>query len=94
MPESRKFSQRVSNSDNAFLYKGREDPISTNSGTSSARQRNDIQMAFRWWPNIECWFGSFVKPYIFCDFSGGESIPPAIPTLDPRMDAYCDCVIF
>ena len=39
--------QRESNSDNAF-YEGREDPNSTKRVPSSARQRNAIQMAFRW----------------------------------------------
>ena len=32
-----------------FFYEGREDPDSTKSGPSSARQPNAIYMAFRWW---------------------------------------------
>ena len=30
------------------FYEGREDPNTTKSGPSSARQRNAIEMAFRW----------------------------------------------
>ena len=43
---------------------------------------NGISLVSRWWPNIECWLGSFVifqgigtsfakKPYIFVIFQGG-----------------------
>ena len=42
---SRKFCQR---GPNIFFDKGKEDPNSTKSGPSSARQRNAILMAFRW----------------------------------------------
>ena len=47
--ESRKFCQRWSNFDNAFIsvYEGREDPYAEISGTSSTRQQNAIQMVFR-----------------------------------------------
>ena len=52
MRGSRKFCQRVSNSANVcFLFlvdDGSEDPNNTKSGPSSARQRNVIEMAFRW----------------------------------------------
>ena len=54
MRGSRKFCQRGSNFDNVFLFflhvidEGREDPITTISGLSSARQRNAIKMAFHW----------------------------------------------
>ena len=52
MRGSRKFCQRGSNSANVcFLFlvdDGREDPNNTKSGPSSARQRNVIEMAFRW----------------------------------------------
>ena len=61
-------------------------PNSTKSGQSSARQWNGVSVAGRWWPNIECWFGSFVifqgirtniakKPYIFVIFQGGGTDP-------------------
>ena len=54
MRGSRKLCRRGSNFDNVFLFlcvfflveKGREDPITTISGLSSARQRNAINMAF------------------------------------------------
>ena len=49
MRGSRKFCQRGSNYDKFFLVnEGREDPNTTNSGPSSARQQNAIKMAFRW----------------------------------------------
>ena len=42
---------------NLFLvYEVRNNPNTTISGPSSARQRN----AFKWWPKIKCWLGSFV----------------------------------
>ena len=34
-----------------LLDEGKEDPSSTKSGPSSARQRNAIKMAFRWQPD-------------------------------------------
>ena len=41
----------------------REDRNASKSGPSSARQRNAIEMVFRWradeWPTIKCWLGSF-----------------------------------
>ena len=55
-----------------FFYKGKDDPNSANSVPPSVRQRNAIigppakrhlngvSLAGRWWPNIECWLGSFV----------------------------------
>ena len=48
MRGSRKFCQSGFNSDNVFLVdKGREGPNSTISGSSLARLRNAIKMAFR-----------------------------------------------
>ena len=76
----------LSNCANVFLVdKGREDPNTTISGPSSARQWNAIKwrsLACWWLPNIECWLGSFVifsgsgpniakKPYILWFFRGG-----------------------
>ena len=49
MRGSRKFCQRGSTFDTVFLAdEGKEDPNTTINGTSSARQRNAIEMAFRW----------------------------------------------
>ena len=48
MRGSRKFCHRGSFVFCLFLDEGREDPNSTKSGISSARQRNAILMAFRW----------------------------------------------
>ena len=65
MRGSRKFCQRGSKFDKAFLVdEGRKDPDTTISGPSSARQRNAFQMAFAGVPmmvqTIEFWLGSFV----------------------------------
>ena len=65
------------------------------SGPSSARQRNAIylngvSLACRWWPNIECWLGSFIvfqgirtsiakKSYIFVIFQRGSVLPAPPP---------------
>ena len=71
-------------SSNFFSDKGKEDPNSTKSGPSSARQRNAIYgfpLSGQLLPDIECWLGSFVifqgiptsiakKPYIFVPPSG------------------------
>ena len=65
-----------------------EDPNTTISGPSSARQRNAIQMAFRW--RAECWLDSFVifqgirtsiakKSYIFVIVQGGGGANPLPP---------------
>ena len=63
---------------NIFLvYKGKEDPNTTKSGSSSAHQR----------PNVECWLGSFVifhgirtsidkEPYRFVIFQVRSGSPP------------------
>ena len=52
MPGSRKFCQRGSNFNNVVFFfladEGWEDPNTTISGPSSARQQNAIEMAFRW----------------------------------------------
>ena len=62
---------------------GREDPNTTLSGAiigpPAKRHFNGVSLAGRWWPNIECWLGSFVvlqgtrtsiakKSYIFVIF--------------------------
>ena len=52
MRGSRQFCQRGSNCDNIFSFflvdEERKNPNTTLSGRSSARQRNAIEMAFRW----------------------------------------------
>ena len=87
MRGSRKFCQR-SNSDNRFVFvifvsgEGREDPNTTYSGPSSARQRNAIYMAFRWradnGPTLNAGLilqgictSIAKKPYSFVSFQGG-----------------------
>ena len=60
---------------------------------------NGVLLGCRWWPNIECWLGSFVifqgignsiakKPYNFVIFQGGgvSGPPPPPRSLDPCMD--------
>ena len=102
MRGSRKFCQRGSNFANVVLVdEGREDSNTTFSRPSSARQRtplNGVPLAYRWWPNIECWLGSFVifrgsgpvflrNPIFFVIFSGGGGGGGGghlVPPHDPR----------
>ena len=59
---------------------------------------NGVSLACWWWPNNECWLGSFMifrEPWtvllrntIFLWFSGGSG-PPAPPPLDPRKLELC-----
>ena len=103
MSGSWKFYQRMSNSDNVFFRflfdEGKEDPKSTKAGhhRPASETPHGVSLAGRWWPNIECWLGSFFdfsavqtsvakKPYIFCDFSGGSD--PLSPPLDRRMQIF------
>ena len=93
MCRSRRFCQRGSNFDDFFSFlvdEGREDQNTTISEPSLARQLNAIYhlngvlLVSRYWPNIECWHGSFVmfrgsgpvllrnpKFLNFCDFYWG-----------------------
>ena len=94
MPGSSKFCQRGSNFDNNFLVDdGREDPSTTLSGPSSARQRNAIKWRFAGVPMIGPIFNAgFVaalfqgmrtfiarKPLYICDFSGRGPEPLSPP---------------
>ena len=62
------------------------------------RHLNGVLLAGRWWPNIECWLGSFVvfqgirtsiakKPYIFVIFQGAGGLDHLSHPLGPPM--YC-----
>ena len=73
-----------------LVDEGRDGPNTTKSGPSSARQRNAIQMTFRWRADdgqtLNAGFAAFCYsrgsgPVLL--FSGGSG-PPA-PCLDPRM---------
>ena len=69
-------------------------------GPPAKRHWNGVSLAYRWWPNIECWLGSFVifrgsgpvllrNPIVLWFFSGGNGgRNPLFPTpsLDPRMN--------
>ena len=57
---------------------------------------NGVSLACRWWPNVECWLGSFenfkgsgsvlLRNSIFLwFFRGGGGSGPPVPPLDPRM---------
>ena len=59
-------------------------------GPPAKRHWNGVSLTSRWWPNIECWLGSFVifqvirssiakKPYIFVIFSRGVRTPCTPP---------------
>ena len=89
------FFQRGSNFDYVFLVdERREDPNTTKSGPSSARQRNAIYMVFRWRADggptvnaglVALWFYRASGPVllrnpIFCNFSGGGGLVPCPPT--------------
>ena len=71
-------------------------------GPPAKRHLNGVSLACQWWPNIECWLGSFMiiqgiltsiakKPYIFVIFQAGGEVPdplPPLPPLDPRMSRW------
>ena len=68
-----------------LVNEGREDPSTTNSGSSS--------LACRWWPDIECWLGRFVifggsrpvllrNPIFVLFFKRGPGPLPNPPSLD------------
>ena len=50
------------------------------------RHLNGVSLACQWWPNVDCWLGSFVifqgirtsivKKPCFCEFSGGGVLTP------------------
>ena len=70
-------------------------------GPPTKRHINDVSLACRWWPNIECLLSNFVifqgigtsiakKPYIFVIFQGVGPYTLAPPTLDPPMKYNVD----
>ena len=82
-----------------LVVEGLEDPNSTINGPSSARQRNAIEMAFRWraddGPTLNASLVALCqgirtsiaqKPYIFVIFQGGPDplSPPSGSALDTR----------
>ena len=84
-----------------FLDEGREDPNTTNSGPSSASQRNTIQTAFRWLAHDGStlnadWLESFVifkesgraLLNFLCFFSGGGGGGIGPPAPSPSVSAH------
>ena len=63
---ARKFCQRGSNFDNFFFNLIREEGSKYDYfwgaiiGPPANRHLNGVSLAGRWWPNNECWLGSFV----------------------------------
>ena len=64
-------------------------------GPLAKRHLNGFSLAGGWWPNIECWLGSFealhgdldqycLVALYFCDFSG-KGVRTPCPPLDPPM---------
>ena len=91
MRGSRKFCQRGSNLDNVFFSLMGEELSKYHYqraifGPPANRHSNGVSLAYRLWPKIESWFGSFtilsgsrpvlLKKLYFCDFLGGSG-PPA-----------------
>ena len=75
---------------------GAASPNTTINWPSSALHWNGVLLARWWWPNIECWLGSFVflfqgiwptqkRTLYFCDFQGVLTPCLAPPPLDPQM---------
>ena len=80
MPGSRKFCQKGSNFDGFLFGERRKGPNITIYKTGHYQPNNEppilngVLLAYRCWPNIEYWFGSFVifrgvlETLYFCDF--------------------------
>ena len=74
-------------------------------GPQGKHHLNGVSLAYRWWPNIECWLRSFVvfqgirtsiatKTYILMIFQRGGGVwTPPIPPLDLRMSSTNDSVV-
>ena len=101
MHGSRKFSQRGSTFDSILVVELREDPNTTILKRTiisppAKSHINGVSLAYRRWPKIESWLGSFVifqgirtsiakKPYIFVIFHGRSGpLPPPPPPLWTR----------
>ena len=81
-----------------FFFKGERIQISLKAGhhrPASEAPSNGVSLACRWWPNVECWLGSFenfrgsgsvlLRKSTFVWFSRGGGSGPPVPHLDPRM---------
>ena len=94
MCRSRKCCQRGSNTD--FSFDAKYQYIWAIIGLPAKHHLTGISRACRWWPNIECWLGSFVifkgsgpvllRNTIFLWFNRGIWTP--VPPLDPPMGPY------
>ena len=107
---SRKFCERGSDTDNFFLYYFITLLVEKSGvkyhykgiivGPPAKRHFNGVSLACRWWPNMECWFGSFAifqgsgpvlpwDPIFLWFFRGGggpDPLPPP-PTTGSAHDA-------
>ena len=110
MRGSRKFSLMGSKSNVFFVLRGKRVQIPLKAchfrPASETPFKNGVSLACRWWPNIECWLGSFEtfenfrgsgpvllrNPISLWFFRGRVRIP--CPPLDPRMDNAPSMIIF
>ena len=91
--DSESFFQRGSKFDICFSWWGEEGSKYHSKRTMirppAKHHLNDVSLACRWWPNIECWLGSYVffqgirtniakKPYMYVIFQGGVPSPPPL----------------
>ena len=92
---SRKICQRGSNFDDFFIIflvdEGKKDQNTNISGPPSARQGNDIKMAFCWHADVGPTLNTDGDPYqycletlYFCDFLRGGSHTPVPPSGSAR----------
>ena len=104
----RKFCQRGFNFDTIFLGEGGSKKHYKRAKRAiicppAKHHLNGVSLAGRWWPNNECWLGSFVifsgpgpillgNP-IFCDFSGGGGGSGPLPP-PPWICAWIVCLMF
>ena len=106
MRGSRKFCQRGSNLDNVFFSLMGEELSKYHYqraifGPPANRHSNGVSLAYRLWPKIESWLGSFTilrgsgpvllkKTYIFVIFEGG---PDPLSPLWIRLCTTSSCLV-
>ena len=87
-----------------FFFKRERIQISQKAGhhrSASETPLNGVSLACWWWPNVECWLGSFWEfqgirssiawnSMFFCDFSGGGLPPLWIHSWDRTMSTLIE----